>query len=456
MAGPIWMPIATWSGRLISPASSSLSRGGAGDDGARRSQRLTARLARGGLEAEQRHRAVADELVEPAAGLLDRLADDREIAVEQEDDVERQPLIGDRGEIAHVAEQHRDDVFVAGRCRRRGHRLILLVTRHQQRHHTDVVDRLELAGEPNVVFGGDAGKRRPFDLARFGLSFETPDHFHATCRAAATPAADGVVRNTAQAAGVEHAVAFRYAHSLAARIVHFDQVQPFDPVACEAAYQHRRNDRNEAEIHSLIDPVLGGDGVIEHGRVDGVSDRRSHRRDRLAGMRKAEQCQDREQDGDDQKPRRGARIPAAIAQPEIEAEAAMCPDDDQSDGLPNAHCRCVDPQRPHHIFVIVPDVVQFVEQACSDDVLRDEQRDQQPEQDLRGLARRHDQRAPAVERHQHQHEMHEQRPVEQNRRRRIAPRGDKDLPPRLRSFERDQVEGVIGEMGDDEHHHHQP
>ena len=66
-----------------------------GDDGARRRKRLAARLAGRGLEAEQRHRAVADELVEPAAGLLDRLADDREIAVEQEHDVERQALVGD-------------------------------------------------------------------------------------------------------------------------------------------------------------------------------------------------------------------------------------------------------------------------------------------------------------------------------------------------------------------------
>ena len=134
----------------------------------------------------------------------------------------------------------------------------------------------------------------------------------------------------------------------------------------------------------------------------------------------------------------------------------MRPDDDQSDGLPNADSRRVDPQRPHHILVVSRTSYISWSSACSDDMLGDEQRDQQAEQDLRGLARRHDQRAPAVERHQHQHEMHEQRAVEQNRRRRIAPRGEKDLPPRLRSFERDQVEGVIGEMGDDEHHHHQP
>ena len=67
----------------------------AGDDGAGRADRLAACLAGRRFEAEQRHRAVADELVEPAAGLLDRLADDREIAVEQEDDVERQALVGD-------------------------------------------------------------------------------------------------------------------------------------------------------------------------------------------------------------------------------------------------------------------------------------------------------------------------------------------------------------------------
>ena len=112
----------------------------------------------------------------------------------------------------------------------------------------------------------------------------------------------------------------------------------------------------------------------------------------------------------------------------------MRPDHDQRDGLPHADCRRGDPQRAHHIFVGVADIVQFVKQARSDDMLGDEQRDQQPENDLRGLARRHDQRAPAIERDQRQHEMDEQRTVEQDRRRRVAPHGEKDVPAFLGGF----------------------
>ena len=40
-----------------------------------------------------------------------------EIAVEEEDDIVGQSLVGDRGEVAHVAEQHRDHLLVAGRAR---------------------------------------------------------------------------------------------------------------------------------------------------------------------------------------------------------------------------------------------------------------------------------------------------------------------------------------------------
>ena len=86
----------------------------AGDAGGRR-ERLAAGFLGCGAEAEQRQGTVADELVEVAAGGLDRLAHHGEIAVEQEHRVEGQPVFGAAREAAQVAEQHREFAFVARR-----------------------------------------------------------------------------------------------------------------------------------------------------------------------------------------------------------------------------------------------------------------------------------------------------------------------------------------------------
>ena len=134
----------------------------------------------------------------------------------------------------------------------------------------------------------------------------------------------------------------------------------------------------------------------------------------------------------------------------------MRPDHDQRDGLPHADCRRGDPQRAHHIFVGVPDIEQLVKQPRADDMLGDEQRDQQAENDLRRFARRHDQRAAAIERDQRQHEMDEQRTVEQDVAGGLRQTRKKDVPARLGRLERDQIERVIGQMRDHEQYQHQP
>ena len=75
------------------------------------------RLAAGGiaiaLDAEERHDAIADELVEPPAGLLDRPPHRVEIAVQDEHDVVGQPPLGERGEAADIGEQDGDLTLAA-------------------------------------------------------------------------------------------------------------------------------------------------------------------------------------------------------------------------------------------------------------------------------------------------------------------------------------------------------
>ena len=80
----------------------------------RRLERIAATLRRAGLHAEQRHHAVAGELVGDAAGLLDRAAHDLEIAVQEEHDVVGQLVLGEAGEAAQIREQHADVAFLPG------------------------------------------------------------------------------------------------------------------------------------------------------------------------------------------------------------------------------------------------------------------------------------------------------------------------------------------------------
>ena len=95
------------------------------------------RPPRRGVDTEQRHDPVADELVDMAARGLDRLAHRLEIAVEHEDDVVGQPILAQAGEGAQIGEQHRDLALDAlARVDRPGRRSGR--RRRQQRHDLEV------------------------------------------------------------------------------------------------------------------------------------------------------------------------------------------------------------------------------------------------------------------------------------------------------------------------------
>ena len=123
----------------------------------RRIERLPARDLRFLVEAEDRHHAVADELVEAPAGCLDGLSGRAEVAVEQEHDVVGKLALGDRREAANVGEQHRDVALAA-----MGLRLAAIGFdragggRQQQCHPVLTGRRAQLAGEAHVRRGTDA------------------------------------------------------------------------------------------------------------------------------------------------------------------------------------------------------------------------------------------------------------------------------------------------------------
>ena len=159
------MPIARRSGAESSPASSVPELREVVEDRGRGRERLPAGLLPGDVEPEQRHGAVADELVQLAAGLLDGLADDGEIAVEQEHDVIGQPVVGERGEAANVAKQDRDFLLAAGRGVPRRGRQHPVAIGGKQRQHGEAMRGPELAGQPDIGRGADAQQRHVLDLA---------------------------------------------------------------------------------------------------------------------------------------------------------------------------------------------------------------------------------------------------------------------------------------------------
>ena len=249
---------------------------------------------------------------------------------------------------------------------------------------------------------------------------------------------------------------FGSAHQLAALVADFDEIAAFATVAQGPQAEEHRDACGKKPVDRIGDQVLAFERLRDQRLVDGFRQLRAfHQFDRLAGMGKAEQRQDRNQHGGDQQPGRGGGIPGPVTQPEMQAEAAMPPDDHQRDGLPDADIRRGDPQCPDHELVGILDPGQRMKDPRADDVFGDHERDQQAEHDLGGFPCGHDKAAPEIERAQHQRDMDQHGAVEHDGACRIAPDRQEPQPRRFRRIERDQVQRKIAEMHDDEDHHHQ-
>jgi hypothetical protein len=167
---------------------------------------------------------------------------------------------------------------------------------------------------------------------------------------------------------------------------------------------------------------------------------------------KADQSERRQQDADGEQPGLDAIVPGADAQPEMQPDAAVQPDDDQHQALPHSGLR---PEQIEHIDIVVVDAEPEVDAAGADDVGREPERDQQAERDLRRLPGRHAQAATAPELVRDQANVAEQRGIEQQRTGQAAPDRDEGEAPLLHRGERDDAEGMVGQMARDENHQHQ-
>ena len=366
-------------------------------------------------------------------------------------------MVGERAEAPDVAEQHGDLLLPPRRRLAAADRQRALGAGGEQRHDGQVMHRAELAGEPDVRPGIDAHQRQFLDRTRQGLALHPLRHADAAGRAAAAAAAHRIMRHAADAAGLQHAVPLGQAHLLAARVANLDEAALCLAAAQRAQGKQAEDQRGKHGIGDVHQHVDGFERAGDQRLVDALGQRLLlHQGDQLAGMGEGKQRDDRHQHRGDKQPGGRGRVPAAVAQPEMQPEAAMHPDDHDRDGLGQPDAGIGDPQHADDELVCVGHRGQFVEDAGAHDMLGEQQRDGEARRHLRRLAQRHDQAAPAVEAAQHQRDVHQHRPVEQDRPDGIAPDGEEPQPAGLRRLERDQVERQIAEMHDDERHHHQP
>jgi hypothetical protein len=112
----------------------------------RREQGLATGVRPVGLETEQRHDAIARELVDTSSGRLYRLAHGPAIAVEEEDDVVGKLLLGGPREFADIRKQNRDLPFApahrSGADERRGQARRREAAALPRRARSGAVDRL--------------------------------------------------------------------------------------------------------------------------------------------------------------------------------------------------------------------------------------------------------------------------------------------------------------------------
>ena len=418
------------------------------DDRRRRLQCLTIGLFRRRAKAEQRHGAIADELVYPAAIFLDNAADDGKIAIEEENDVEWQARFRQRCEMAEIAEEDDNLTFAARTCGLRIDRDRRLRHRRQQRHDADIARRAQLAGKSDIRRCANPVQGLLLQRLRRRQVFGAFDNLHAAGRALPLAAADRIMRNAAKAACFKHAVTARGIDDLAACIADGDLILPLPQSAMHPKGEKTDERQTEGTIKTgAIRPYGRRHLIARHGTelaetphvavvTSGIAALvflRDFMLHGLAHRGKAEQGENRQNDCKRQHDGGNRCVPGAIAQPEMNSDAAVKPDDHKHDRLAQAAEGPNDPQIAHDRLVGVVVAIDLVDDARRNDVVDQEERYQQSGEDLKGFPRRHDQGPSPIEHSQHEQDMEDQRPVKKHGSDRIAPYGHE---PMLRAFRR--------------------
>jgi hypothetical protein len=416
-----------------------------------RVERLGGGIARLAVDSEQRHHAIADELVEMTTGRDHRLAHGAEVAIEQEHHVVRETLLGKLREAADVGEQHRDLALLAGMkvVARLG--LFRRGTRRQQRHHLHIALRLCLAGQARA--GRRTNPRQYAQLldARRRQGCIAGEDANPAGRAAPAPAADRGMRDVADAARLQNRAAGLDADDAPVRIGDANGAVPDRPVADVAAGQHADHDRRINDQRDLEPEIELRAGFVPRQvatdrhrmKPTGLFGQHQHLARRL---REAEQSEHRNEQrrGIECAPR--LRIPRFQPQPEGDADAAMNPGDQhrrrlhRDQGRTGSECQ-------HRLLISIVETEGVVRDRRAEEVQGEQRRDRKAEDQLRAFRDRHPEAVPVVERAHAEREMRDQREQEQDLDRRKAPEGEERDPPPIHCCQRHQAQRMVEAVG---------
>jgi hypothetical protein len=174
---------------------------------------------------------------------------------------------------------------------------------------------------------------------------------------------------------------------------------------------------------------------------------------KIGDVAQGDRCAHDAGDGDEQREgverRQPSEVPGFQAPREMQADAGMQPDDQGQQELAGDGHPVADHQRSQDPGIARLDAIEFMRQACTDDVDRAQGNDQRAQYQLRPLPVREPERAAAIERPQGQEEVGEQGAIENGLAHRIVPDEDEPRPADFEHAQRDQAERMIEQMRDD-------
>ena len=168
----------------------------------------------------------------------------------------------------------------------------------------------------------------------------------------------------------------------------------------------------------------------------------------VPGLRETEPCEHRNEDPSAQNHREAPSVPRPQAQPEVETDAAMNPRDQEQHRLAEARPGIHHPEREEQTCIGVLNAEEGIGEAGAHHVGGQQRGHGETEENLGRLPDRHAKGAPTVDEPEAEQPVHDQRAVERDGAERIAPEGEEPFPSARHGVERDQTEGVVGEVGE--------
>ena len=419
-----------------------------------RDERITAARLDAVVETKQRHHAVADELVNAPACRLHGMSHLGKVLIEEEHQVVGEFLFGEPGERPEIGEEDRDLALGAVQIAGTSEPVSGPGGGRQQWRHAQIAVRAELTCEPNIGRRAHAlqhlhllGRGRRNRLVR-------PRDLDAAGGTASAAAAHGGVRNTGHAACLQHRHAPHDPDHAAARIGQADDaVTTLLPAPTRHPRgqhgQQRCQERVAQPHHHLIDDrdILRGRLRMCYRQLGDPSRILGHRHDLAPPFENAENRQGRQQQCECVEGRLPAFVPRLHAQPEPQSNDGVDPGDHQHRELKSAARRI-----GHEIYVqrsrviAVVGAVERVGDPRVQDVIGEDERNRESEDELRRFGGGHPERAAQPQCPQRQAVMCRERAVEDETAERAPPNLVDKVKLAIHDLDRDEAQAVVDEM----------